>query len=640
MPASRPDASDSHPDREQVTSDLPNESAPRSAEPAATRRYTLGELVVFLDGLERSCEAQRASQQEQSRRDPIGAALNATYAAALRWQPDDRETPGIHRFEVLCDLEPGEAGINAAKVRRLRARICQQQRWRPPHADQLTLDEAADLLEGVQRVTLDEMQAVGQQQLHHGLATLDYIVVGPDEQVQVTGLSCKVVPGSVPTACPDANPVLPPSMVPLAEQAIRRLYPLPAGMTVHWVGHDTGRRSRCRCHPHAPFAAPFDRPRWVAVARPDGQAPAEASRLPDASQPDPPAQAPAPQSGLFTVSDIRDLLIYQARLVGHRAGLKSLNPYKVLATAMLPDLAPMQTAEVVTAVTPPEAPRLTEDAAWALATYRRIAASARADNRGRPDESDLMQLVGSVAARAGRAMAELLQMRDGDFDALAEGRGLPVAAGTSPPASGTTIAGGRPAEVSTLGVVCLRDHIGQAHAVPLAGCVYAGRAGRPAYLAQARERLCSEWIAGRLTAGRELELWTDPHGIWFVLDRACGEAEVINGDQLRDLRPHPIVTTTTASPAPAVALAPAAPAIDQAELAVLSVLRSKHPLLMKNVDIEAAAELSKQKVGEVVTGLIDKGLAARPAGGRKGVGLTPNGVVLVDRVRNSSADHP
>ena len=83
--------------------------------------------------------------------------------------------PGIGRIELLCDLEPGDPGITAAKVRRLRARICQQQRWRIPVADELALADAADLLEGIQRVTLDELKEVGRQHLHHGLSTLDTI---------------------------------------------------------------------------------------------------------------------------------------------------------------------------------------------------------------------------------------------------------------------------------------------------------------------------------------------------------------------------------------------------------------------------------------------------------------------------------
>lgn len=66
----------------------------------------------------------------------------------------------------------------------------------------------------------------------------------------------------------------------------------------------------------------------------------------------------------------------------------------------------------------------------------------------------------------------------------------------------------------------------------------------------------------------------------------------------------------------------------------------RRPLLVKNVDIEVAADLSKQKAGEVISELIAKNLAARPKGERKGATLTPEGIALVDRIRKSSADHP
>ncbi len=136
----------------------------------------------------------------------------------------------------------------------------------------LTASSPLEDRRGVRHVSLAEFQSALQQQLHHGMATLDTIQVGvePGQVVQVTGLSCKVVRGSTPTACPDANPVLPPSLLDAAERAIRQLCPLPPGTTIHWVGHETGVRSRCRCveYRDAPFAAPFDQPRWAPVSEP------------------------------------------------------------------------------------------------------------------------------------------------------------------------------------------------------------------------------------------------------------------------------------------------------------------------------------------------------------------------------------
>ena len=261
-PSSVPPTEDS-----ERTPDIPSDPPAIPQEPTTTpgSPYTLGQLIEFLEGLERNREFQRLQQQEQLRRNPVNAAMNAAYVSVLRWQPDESQMPGIRRIELLCDLEPGDAGINAAKVRRLRAGVCQRQHWEPQHANQLTLDEAADVLQGIRRVPIDELQRAGQDAIHHGLATLDTIrtSLAPDAVIQITGLSCKVIVGTTPTACPDANPVLPPSMLSLAEQAIRRLHPLPPGTTIHWVGHDTGMRNRCRCHPDAPFAAPFDQHRWT-----------------------------------------------------------------------------------------------------------------------------------------------------------------------------------------------------------------------------------------------------------------------------------------------------------------------------------------------------------------------------------------
>ncbi|MBN9518161.1 hypothetical protein J0H58_06535 [bacterium] len=82
------------------------------------------------------------------------------------------------------------------------------------------------------------------------------------------------------------------------------------------------------------------------------------------------------------------------------------------------------------------------------------------------------------------------------------------------------------------------------------------------------------------------------------------------------------------------------PVVDDREWAVLTALRERHPVQMKNVEIEAAAGANKQTVGEVVNGLIARGLAARPRGKRRGVALTPAGLAVVDRIRKSSRNHP
>lgn len=80
--------------------------------------------------------------------------------------------------------------------------------------------------------------------------------------------------------------------------------------------------------------------------------------------------------------------------------------------------------------------------------------------------------------------------------------------------------------------------------------------------------------------------------------------------------------------------------VNETELAVLNALYEQRPRLLKNVDVEVAANLSKQTVGEAVVSLLGKNLITRPNGRRKGATLTPAGIALVDRIRNSSADHP
>jgi len=128
------------------------------------------------------------------------------------------------------------------------------------------------------RVSIAEFGRVTEAAAYHGGVVIDKIDTGLGEWIDVTGMSCVVVPGRVPTACPDAAPWLPPALLPAAEQAVRRLCGLPDGVTVHWLGHEFGRRSRCRCHPTAPYAAPFDRDKWAAVAARPALTPADHAR--------------------------------------------------------------------------------------------------------------------------------------------------------------------------------------------------------------------------------------------------------------------------------------------------------------------------------------------------------------------------
>jgi hypothetical protein len=74
------------------------------------------------------------------------------------------------------------------------------------------------------------------------------------------------------------------------------------------------------------------------------------------------------------------------------------------------------------------------------------------------------------------------------------------------------------------------------------------------------------------------------------------------------------------------------PAFDTETLAVLKALDEAHPRLLKNVEIEAATRLSKTTVGAAVRVLIDRGLAGRPEGERKGVAITLAGKEVLSRI--------
>jgi hypothetical protein len=81
-------------------------------------------------------------------------------------------------------------------------------------------------------------------------------------------------------------------------------------------------------------------------------------------------------------------------------------------------------------------------------------------------------------------------------------------------------------------------------------------------------------------------------------------------------------------------------AIDPNERAILVALLVRHPVLMKLVDVETAARLSKQTVGDAVQNLLAKKFVHRPSGVRKGAGLTAEGLVLARRLHNSTDNHP
>ncbi len=105
-------------------------------------------------------------------------------------------------------------------------------------------------------------QAVSTDLFRHGREVIDYLIVGGGEGVEVTGLSCKVIPGDVPTICKNADPPIPLTVLSEVLPVLRRVIDIPDGLTIHWIGTNAAYRSSCPCHPLAPTAAPIDRDRW------------------------------------------------------------------------------------------------------------------------------------------------------------------------------------------------------------------------------------------------------------------------------------------------------------------------------------------------------------------------------------------
>jgi hypothetical protein len=110
--------------------------------------FTLGRL---LDAL-RDSEAAFAANSEtadrvESRDGGMAVAWWRLQAAALRFQPDPVQMPGIDRIQLLCDELDNGGGLTAANVARIRAKVCRAKPCGLEEANALALHEAADVLE-------------------------------------------------------------------------------------------------------------------------------------------------------------------------------------------------------------------------------------------------------------------------------------------------------------------------------------------------------------------------------------------------------------------------------------------------------------------------------------------------------------
>jgi hypothetical protein len=94
----------------------------------------------------------------------------------------------------------------------------------------------------------------------------------------------------------------------------------------------------------------------------------------------------------------------------------------------------------------------------------------------------------------------------------------------------------------------IADHHGRKWDIDVSDCKAHDVPVAPAWLATDPKRMSSAWLVERLTTGAELRLYYGRNwygGTWFVVDVLREDGEVINLDQLNDLKPSSATTTTT-----------------------------------------------------------------------------------------------
>jgi hypothetical protein len=119
--------------------------------------HTLGWLIGELENSEKTKEwIEKEYEREEATYGKIGADGWRFRAEAYGlFHPDPSTMPGLDRIEHLCDAEFNGSGLTVACVRQLRVKICKKLKWdseKARCADGLSLIEAADVLEGKQRI--------------------------------------------------------------------------------------------------------------------------------------------------------------------------------------------------------------------------------------------------------------------------------------------------------------------------------------------------------------------------------------------------------------------------------------------------------------------------------------------------------
>jgi hypothetical protein len=113
----------------------------------SSRDVNLRQLLCTLETSEHAFVANsQTADRVEADQGSIAARWMRAQAAALKFQPDPTQMPGIDRIEILCDVQAGGTGLTAANVRQLRARICWLKGCSLQEADAYSLVEAADVL--------------------------------------------------------------------------------------------------------------------------------------------------------------------------------------------------------------------------------------------------------------------------------------------------------------------------------------------------------------------------------------------------------------------------------------------------------------------------------------------------------------
>jgi hypothetical protein len=151
---------------------------------------------------------------------------------------------------VICNERYGGTGLTLENVRQLQATLCRQLHWRPDDVNTLTLNDAADVLEGIQHVSLEILTALQPSLAQDPFQTIDGLLLPDMTNIPILWASCFIVTDNEPSVCPQAKPPLPAAYLPLVTKAFERFGPdfLPKGHTVHWIGHNTWLTSSCRCY--------------------------------------------------------------------------------------------------------------------------------------------------------------------------------------------------------------------------------------------------------------------------------------------------------------------------------------------------------------------------------------------------------